>query len=108
MTLDLKAIRARCDAATRLSDPCRHVGCHSHLTHPCEGCVRQGGFASWESLLNMARTDLPTCVREIERLQKAVEASKMCLGDIEGCDAPGPCQKCGAWGYPHGVQKALE
>lgn len=24
--------------------PCDHPGCLSHLTHPCEGCGRVGGF----------------------------------------------------------------
>jgi len=23
--------------------PCRHLGCLSHITHPCEGCGRIGG-----------------------------------------------------------------
>lgn len=24
-------------------EPCKHPGCLSHLTHPCEGCGRIGG-----------------------------------------------------------------
>ena len=62
-------IKARCEAATKMSDPCKHPGCHSHLTHPCEGCGRQGGFASWRTLLGIVRQDLTDCLDEIERLR---------------------------------------
>ncbi len=88
MTLDLEPIKARREAATRLSDPCDHRGCHSHLTHPCEGCGRQGGFASWESLLNMTRTDFPACITEIERLQGMEIAFRDLYNDCrnEPCD----------------------
>jgi hypothetical protein len=24
-------------------EPCKHPGCLSHMTHPCEGCGRIGG-----------------------------------------------------------------
>ena len=26
------------------NQPCRHLGCLSHITHPCEGCGRIGGL----------------------------------------------------------------
>ncbi len=73
MTPDrLKQIKERRETATKLSDPCKHPGCHNHLTHPCEGCGRQGGFASWETLLNITRTDLSDCIAEIKQLQKRI------------------------------------
>lgn len=25
-------------------EPCKHPGCLSHITHPCEGCGRIGGY----------------------------------------------------------------
>ncbi len=68
-----KEIKARYEAATKMSDPCKHPGCHSHLTHPCKGCGRQGGFASWRTLLGIVRQDLPDCLDEIKRLRGAVK-----------------------------------
>lgn len=33
------------DEEERERNPCRHPGCASHVTHPCEGCGRiMGGF----------------------------------------------------------------
>jgi hypothetical protein len=26
--------------------PCKHPGCMSHISHPCEGCGRTGGIRS--------------------------------------------------------------
>ena len=55
-----------------------------------------------------APTDIPALIAEVERLQKVIDMSKMCLGDIEECDSPGPCSACEYWDYPHKVKKALE
>lgn len=30
--------------------PCRHAGCLSHISHPCEGCGRVGGKSATNSL----------------------------------------------------------
>lgn len=32
------------DIALPPDKPCAHPGCLSHVTHPCEGCGRIGGF----------------------------------------------------------------
>ena len=35
-------------ANLRDGEPCSHVGCLSHISHPCEGCGRVGGIRSDE------------------------------------------------------------
>lgn len=30
--------------AYRIGEPCAHPGCLSHISHPCEGCGRIGGY----------------------------------------------------------------
>ena len=32
-------------------EPCRHPGCLSHVSHPCEGCGRVGGTITLEEAL---------------------------------------------------------
>lgn len=29
-------------------EPCSHVGCLNHVSHPCEGCGRIGGISNQE------------------------------------------------------------
>lgn len=95
MPLDLKEIKARCEAATEgpwssydpcdieCSGLCTPSGCQGHKTgkHVLDGppaynydeeirvSKEDGKFISH------ARTDLPACIAEIERLQKLVEAA---------------------------------
>ena len=70
----LAEIKARCEAATKQTPPCNHRGCYSHRSHPCEGCRRQGGYASQTQLIAIIRQDLPDCIAEIERLKGKAQA----------------------------------
>lgn len=33
-------------------EPCKHVGCLNHISHPCEGCGRIGGRKLLEIISN--------------------------------------------------------
>ncbi len=82
---ELKAIKARCEAATTQTPPCKHPGCHAHRSHPCEECGRQGGYASQTQLIAIICQDLPDCIAEIERLQALVKtAHREGFAAIEG------------------------
>ena len=35
-------------------DPCLHLGCLSHISHPCEGCGRLGGRYNYAADMNTA------------------------------------------------------
>ncbi len=80
---DLKAINARCEAA------------------------HKGPWRARYDFIAHAYVDLPDCTAEIERLQRAVEASKQCCAiNKDECDEE--CKGCESWKYPQAVRKALE
>lgn len=33
-----------CDILIKSGEPCSHPGCLSHVSHPCEGCLRIAGL----------------------------------------------------------------
>ena len=119
--IDLKAIKERYEAVKEaprgpykvtLIDSITYQGKHHGrpLAQMVKGDLTQKTITGLATLFAHARQDLPDCVEYIERLQRAVEASKMC--SIPG-DGPCPhgtreCVDCEEYAYPCDVAKALE
>ncbi len=89
---ELKAIEVMHKGATTISDPCRHKGCHSHLTHPCEGCGRVAGQPS--------RHELIMCVQKIPALIQAIRERDKKIIQLEELLDVARCPNCdGSGGY---------
>ncbi len=125
MTNDkLKAMNARCEAATegpwqKIKFCLNAVGVFFGGEFPREICSYTTDAVSNKfpvrvardlDFIAHARTDLPACLKEIERLQKVIEASKDCdLVGVEMCPCVRQaCETCEHNIYPAAVRKALE
>ncbi len=75
-----RELRARCEAVTKNKMDVLLVNCQEMLDY----------------------------LDEFERLQKAIEASKGCQGEMEECDRNIACEKCENWDYPRATRKVLE
>jgi hypothetical protein len=63
--------------------PCEHPGCLSHLSHPCEGCGRTGGFLLLPSEESIKQEE---AVQECKEENALLEQEYACL-----------TTKAGAW-----------
>lgn len=70
--------------ALRDGEPCKHSGCLSHISHPCEGCGRIGGrlpepeAKTLETLVEEARNrPFPKEERQAQRLSFAYGNAKL-------------------------------
>ncbi len=132
MTLDLKRIKARCEAATKglwevvyahgwalgvgvdMSKPGTILQAFEMIGNTLRKNTPDTRAAQRQidrnaQFIAYAHKDLPACITEIERLQKAVEASKCCLAfSMDECDRDIDCKDCEGYGYPAAVKEALE
>jgi ribosomal protein S27AE len=56
--------------------PCKHVGCLHHITHPCEGCGRVGGFTS------ISKSEAKTGTQAADLHMAMTKDNNVCYGGL--------------------------
>jgi len=78
-------------------EPCRHPGCLSHVSHPCEGCGRVGGTITLEEALAI-EAENKRLAEENARLKAELAALK-----ARRCET---CRHCKQWTTSDGEPRA--
>lgn len=94
-------------------EPCRHPGCLSHVSHPCEGCGRVGGTITLEEALTIEAENkmlaelLSALENRVDDLSRALSAKEEIVAIYARCVRDAGClwRKAhpGSEMYPDGV-----